>query len=429
MTSQSFSESDHQKRWRKATIASLVVGYAGYYICRSNFSVATPLLLEAFADQGIDKVVLGSIASFGVLAYAVGKLFNSVIVDFLGGRRMFIIGMVGSILATIAFGLGAGATAFTVAWIVNRLFQSTGWAAAVKIVSNWVPFGMYGTVMGIVSLSFLFGDVIGRFLLGTFIDFGVGWRGIFFIASATLGLIALVLLFVLKESPTDLGYEEPNTNPDNLFGKKGEQHRPEGFRALVVPLFSSGSFWIVAIMSFGLTIMRESFNFWTPTYLSEIAGMTAGAAARYSILFPLFGGLSVLAFGWIADRWFIGKRGPAILLGLVPLIPVLTVMGFVDLSPYPWMPPVLISAAAFLMIGPYSFLAGAISLDLGGKMGSSTTTGVVDSVGYFGGIVSGIGVGAVAEQAGWELVFSLMAALAVFTSLAAWMYTRMQEAH
>ena len=45
---------------------------------------------------------------------------------------------------------------------------------------------------------------------------------------------------------------------------------------------------------------------------------------------------------------------------------------------------------AFLLIGPYSYLAGAISLDFGGKRGGATACGIIDGVGYlFGGVLAG----------------------------------------
>src|SRR5262249_9763061 len=59
--------------WR--TAALLVVGYAGYYLCRSNLSVSIPLIVADFAARGSQaqsvRVWLGSVASLGVLAYAI----------------------------------------------------------------------------------------------------------------------------------------------------------------------------------------------------------------------------------------------------------------------------------------------------------------------------------------------------------------------
>lgn len=35
-------------QWQRITLILLIVGYAGYYICRSNLSVATPLLIRVW---------------------------------------------------------------------------------------------------------------------------------------------------------------------------------------------------------------------------------------------------------------------------------------------------------------------------------------------------------------------------------------------
>ena len=419
--------SSRLRKWQNITIGSLCVGYAGYYLCRSNLSVVTPLLLEEFGPDGLDKEVIGLIASAGVLFYAFGKVLSGITCDFIGGRRTFILGMIGSVVATVLFGLLTGAAAFMIIWSINRLIQSTGWVSLVKITSNWFPFGKYGTVMGILSLSFLFGDVLARLFLGGLISNGVGWRGVFFAAAAGLTLIAIGCHFFLRSSPSEIGEDEPDVSPRNLYGSEGARQRPSDLVKLLRPLLGSFSFWMVATMSLGLTLIRETFNIWTPTYLAEVGGLSAGSAATYSLLFPLFGGISVLVFGRMADRMAGGKRSVAILVGLVPLVFVLAVMGIVQESGSVFLPLLLVSAAAMLMIGPYSFLAGAISLDLGGKVGSSTASGLIDAAGYLGAIASGIGIGSIAQRAGWDAAFGLLAVVSLITVGATIAYWRYQE--
>lgn len=92
-------------RWQKITVALLVVGYAGYYLCRSNLSVATPLLIQAFGKDGVDKAYLGGIVSLGTLCYAFGKFLSGSLADIFGGRRLFLAGMGGAVLCTLLFGL------------------------------------------------------------------------------------------------------------------------------------------------------------------------------------------------------------------------------------------------------------------------------------------------------------------------------------
>ena len=96
------------------------------------------MLVDELKRHGMDGNVavirLGSIASFGVVAYALGKIFLAGVGDFWGGRKSFLGGLSGALLFTMIFTLGGGVPLFTLAWIGNRLTQSIGWAGLVKCV-------------------------------------------------------------------------------------------------------------------------------------------------------------------------------------------------------------------------------------------------------------------------------------------------------
>ena len=215
---------------RKAlTLGLLVLGYSGFYLCRSNFSVSMSGIIADLGKAGVDprsaRLGLGWITTFGTLAYALGKLPGGGLVDFLGGRRIYLAGMGGAILFTLVFAMGGSIPVFTMAWVGNRLVQAIGWPGMVKIVSRWFPFSSYGTAMGVVSLSYLWGDSAGRYGMGLLLRQGVGWRGVFLIAAAILGVLFLVNLVLLRESPGELGLEEPETSPSNVFGRGGGRTR------------------------------------------------------------------------------------------------------------------------------------------------------------------------------------------------------------
>jgi len=159
------SDADSHARftgWHGATLALLAFGYSGYYFCRSNLSVVLPDLIQDLARHGISasdaQVRLGFMASAGTMAYALGKFISGSLADLFGGRRNFLAGMAGSILFTILFVLSGGFPLFTLAWVGNRFFQSLGWVGLVKVASRWFSYSTYGTVMAVLSLSYLFGD-------------------------------------------------------------------------------------------------------------------------------------------------------------------------------------------------------------------------------------------------------------------------------
>jgi len=404
----------------------MVIGYSGYYLCRSNFSVALPMIIQELGARGmhpdVAQIRLGLIASLGVLAYAIGKFIAGGVSDFVGGRRTFVSGMAGSVLFTVVFALSGGIPLFTLAWIGNRLVQSFGWAGMVKMSSRWFSYSSYGTVMGIVSLSFLFGDAVSRQFLAILIDYGFGWRGLFFIAAGTLLFWAIVNAVLLKDTPREIGEAEPPANPQNLFAASESDSAPISIRSLLAPLLRSRVFLLVCLLSVGLTLVRETFNLWTPTYFAQAIGLSHADAAQKSALFPLFGGISVLLAGYLSDRMGKGARAAIILFGLLLAGLALLVLGYGDFGGSRFWPESLVALVAFLMIGPYSYLAGAIALDFGGKRGSATVSGIIDGSGYLGGVLAGDSMARISVAYGWRGAFAVLAAVCWVLSLAAAVY-------
>ena len=406
----------------------MLLGYSGYYLCRSNFSVALPLISDELVAHGLSPAIarirLGTIASLGVAAYAIGKFPAGVLSDYLGGRRNFLAGMLGSVLCILAFAAGGALPIFTLAWVGNRLAQSLGWAGIVKVSSRWFSYHSYGTVMAILSLSFLFGDAASRTFLAWLISRGLSWRMVFVIAAMTLFLLFLANLVLLKETPGEIGESEPHANPTAIVEERESRSSSHDLWQTLRTLFLNSGFQLVCILSFTFTLVRETFNLWTPTYFVAVVGLSDAHAARESALFPLFGGLSVLLAGFISDRLKQGGRAAIIFYGLLLAGVVLFVLGHLDVHASPGLPVALVTLVGFLMIGPYSYLAGAISLDLGGKTGGATTSGIVDGVGYVGGILAGDSIARVSIAYGWRGAFTILAIIVWLTSVAAFLYCR-----
>jgi OPA family glycerol-3-phosphate transporter-like MFS transporter len=430
------------RTWQGVTLGSLFVGYAGYYVCRSNLSVVTPLLLDEYQSAGLTKGMIGDVASVGVLVDAAGKLLNGVATEYAGGKRMFVGGMLLSVACTVLFALAPLLTPtaapfadrlglvvpvllpFFVAWAANRFVQSMGWGGLVKIAALWFPAGRMATVMGVLSMSYLLGDAAARLYLGGVVRAGFGWQGVFYFAAGSLLVIAVLNVVLLKRRPADLGLPEPPPPPDNVYGADAGRDRVS-LRGLLGPLVANRRFWIICLLNVGLTLIRETFNLWTPTYLKEVARLDAGTAGMASLVFPLCGAAAGVLAGWLVDR--AGGRYervmvPALLLLTVTLAGV-AVAPVGDL-PDGWRAGVvlgLVSAVAVLLIAPYTFCAGALAVKIGGQRGGAVAAGLIDTAGYLGATFAGSGVGRLVDQAGWSAAFGVLAAAAAGTlAVAVW---------
>jgi sugar phosphate permease len=404
------------------TLLLLFLGYASCYFCRSNLSVASPLLIDELGRRGVSHaaamVSIGSMASLGVFAYALGKWFLTSLGDYWGGKRNLLIATGGATAFTLLFASSSAMPMFTLAWIGNRLTQSIGWSALVKVSSRWFHYSRYGTVAAILTCSYLVGDAAARQSMGLLLEHGVGWRGLFLFGACVAGAMFAANLLLLRESRIDEGFPEAEANPRNVFS--GAQSGPRNFAALVRPLLRSRAFLMVCVLGFATTMVRETFNTWTPVYLRDFVGFSMSRAAAMSAVFPAVGALSVLLAGWTSDRLGRNCRALLLLAGLTATAGALLVL--TALRPHSGgvvLPVVMIGVVAFCLLGPYAFLPGAFALDFGGKQAGAAASGLVDGTGYLGGVAAGIVMARLAVAFGWGGVFTTLALVSALAAVGA----------
>ena len=409
------------RRRQIAIVALLFVGYASLYFCRADLSVSTPLIIEELQGRGLSQKDamwwVGTITSVGTFGYALGKLFLGGLGDYWGGRINFLIGLAGAVLFTVLFALTGMIPLFTLAWFGNRITQSLSWAGLIKLSSKWFNFSSYGTVIGILSVSFLVGDAAARQLMGALLHHGFAWRTLFYFASGVAAACLTINFLILRESRTSLGFEEAQANPLNLYSKSDSP--PASVSGLVRPLFRSPAFQLVCLLSFTLTIVRETFNNWTPEYLHAFLGYSAGDAGSTSAIFPGVGAISVLVTGWLSDRLGMNGRALLMFIGLsVATVALVALMSVPSEAGRTLMPLLAIGGVAFCVLGPYSYLGGAFALDFGGKQGSALASGMIDGIGYLGGILAGTSVSQISSAYGWQGVFVALAGVTAISAIA-----------
>lgn len=376
-------------------LGCLILGYIGVYLCRKNFAVAVPLLQPAF---GTDKAHIGAIDSYATVAYMLGKLFwGPNLVDRFGGRICFIVVLLG---VALFGGLSAFAVSLPmlgVAYMANRFFGAGGWASMVKQVPDWFPPRHMALAMAFLSLSFVFGGVCALLLAGQIAALSTNnWRAVMGVPS--LFLLAILFLCWMV-----------------LFRRRSSSvavvSTPElwSYRRLR-ELLGVPQFWMLCILSFTLTITRETFNVWTVDFLKTEGGshMSTQVAALLSTPFDAMGAVGILGLGWLLDRMNGTQRKWllfSILLGVAALTYALPTL----VSQPLWMVIVALGLIGLLSYGPYSLLAGVLSLEVRGPDSVATVAGLVDASGYLAGILSGYLFGRILDVGGYHLGFHCLA--------------------
>ena len=392
--------------WRPwLLLGTLVVGYIGIYLCRKNFSVANPLIRQAF---GLSKEQIGKVASYSTVAYMLGKFVFGPLIDRLGGRVAFLL----ALLAVAAFGAAGGLVGslpmLTLVYSLNRLAGSAGWGGMVKQVPDWFPIRSLPLAMGVLSLGFVFGGVCATLLAGAIADWsGNDWRWVMGGPATVLAAILVLCWIVLPRGGT-----QPAGAPMDKTAPSGFQFRR------IADLLTIRRFWIVCALSFTLTLLRETFNTWTVDFFQTTGGaeMSSRVAAFLATPFDALGAVGIVLLGWVFGR--ISKSARTwlvftILAGLAVLVLALPALG----ARSAWLGMAAVGGIGFLANGPYSLLAGVLAVEIRGKEYVATVAGMVDGVGYFAAILAGQQFGRILDLGGYRLGFNCLAALAAASAI------------
>lgn len=151
--------------WRYRIFILSWLAYAGFYLCRKNFSIAMPLLDR---DLGFTKDNFATVLFFYSLFYALGQFYNGFLSDKFGPRLVVGVGLFLSVLANIFLGFGATLLVFGFLLCINGTGQSTGWSGTVKNMAPWFRRKERGIVMSWWSTCYVVGAVAAT-SLATFV--------------------------------------------------------------------------------------------------------------------------------------------------------------------------------------------------------------------------------------------------------------------
>ncbi|MBS2017566.1 MAG: MFS transporter [Deltaproteobacteria bacterium] len=413
-----------ERRRGRAVIGLLVVAYASIYLCRANVE---PVFNILAARHGYDNERIGLVFALALGAYALGKVVLGTVGDVVGGKKILVASMTSSVVAMILLALvdwpsvlGPQAALWVIgAFVVaNRFGQSGGWGGVVHVAAQWFPATRRGAVMGVVSTSFDVGNVVALLSCAGLVAAGAGWRTLCVVPAALLAIAAVVVA---------VGLPAGSPPPSAREAAQSEEEERESVRAILARLLRSRELWLAVVQSFLLTFARAGFMTWTPKFLYDVslaAGRTSalsGSIAK-SAFFGAAGMTGSLVVGRLSDRWGPGRRAGVMGASLAVLLAAVLVIAHGGARD-PLVVATLIGVAGFFLLGPYSLLGGAITLDVAGKRGASTAVGIIDGVGYLGASLSAAVLGSVSKRAGWSRAFDVLAAviaLAIVVALVWW---------
>jgi OPA family glycerol-3-phosphate transporter-like MFS transporter/OPA family sugar phosphate sensor protein UhpC-like MFS transporter len=376
-----------------------IVGYAMFYFVRKNLSVAMPAME---AQLGIGKSQLGLFLTLHGLLYGVSKFANGVLGDRCNARWFMVIGLLGSAILNVCFGLSSAVVWLGVFWMANGWVQGMGFPPCARLLTHWFSPRELATKMSVWNTSHSIGAGAVVILCGYLVDHFNNWRLCLFVPAAIATVAAVLLAIFLRDTPSSVGLPElEETRDANADAATvGEE------KLLRRKVFANKYIWILALANFFVYTIRYSVLDWGPTLLKEAKGVTLAHAGWMVAAFEIAGVIGMLCAGWITDRVFGGRGARTCVLCMI------CCAGAVALF---WMTPArnvlaataTLMAAGFFIYGPQALVGIAVA-NLATKRAAATAVGLTGIFGYASSILSGWGLGTLVEAYSWGHGFAAM---------------------
>ena len=361
-------------------------------------------------DLGITKQKLGIFLTLQGVIYGVSKFANGFLADRSNACVFMSVALVVSALLNICFGLSSAVIALGLLWMFNGWFQGMGFPPCARLMANWFPPKQFATRFSIWNMSHNVGS-IGVVLLCGFLVSGsfflANWRLCFFVPAAIAVVIAMVLWFLLPDTPPSVGLPEFEGTHVDLPEKKSH----ENFAGFVFQqVFSNPYIWILSSANFFVYAIRYAVFNWSPTMLLEVRHIKILHAAGMLAGFEAFGAIGALLGGWLTDH-FLGGRAARTCVIYMTLAGVSVLLLWKVQTHSELLITGLLCATGFFVYGPQCLLAVAC-VNLATKRAAATAVGLTSIFGYASTVLSGWGLGFLVDHYGWNAAFAALVACA-----------------
>ncbi|PEE33461.1 MFS transporter [Bacillus cereus] len=401
---------------RIRVLIGISVGYAAYYLVRSNFNLSTTYLVDEF---GFSNTQIGLLGAVMAVVYGLSKFFMGNLSDKAFAQRFIAVGLFLSGLVNICFGYASSFGMILTLLVLNGIVQGMGAPPCSIVMTKWFSKKERGTKTGLWNIS----HNVGALLVPPFIGIGVGifgeshWQGGVFIFPAIIAMVIAVLVWInAKDTPESEGLppiDEYRNDYENL--EKADNANKMSPKEILMKYVVKNKFvWFLCIANAFVYLIRFGVINWVPIYLTTVKGFTKTEAHFAYSIFETAAIPSSLIVGLLSDKLFKGKRMPLCVMSMAGVV-VGTIVYWQATN-------IIVVSVAVSIIGCLiyvpQFLIGLSAMELVPKFAVGTTVGMCGLFGYVGGsFIANAAIGIIVDRSGWDGCFMLLLAGGILATI------------
>lgn len=279
-------------RRRMFILTTSLFAYLLVFFQRSSLNVLQADLQSEFA---LTAFQFSSLSAVYFYLYAFLQIPSGLLVDFMGSRKTSTFGLLLAGFGSLLMALSRDYTWLYVGRLISTIGVAPVFINTLKLNGEWFKPREFMTLTGITLFVGNSGAMLASYPL-SWVSSLYGWRTAFVVISLFTMAIAVVAYFVVRDKPSDLGFEDHSLPAETLSLKKTW----EGFiqtikkRVLYFPIF---------IYAFSFAVVQTLQAAWGARWSQTLLGVDrvgAGFIVMWISLGVMFG---ALIGGRLADRY------------------------------------------------------------------------------------------------------------------------------
>jgi MFS family permease len=376
------------------------------YADRQALSAVFPLLKGEF---GIGDPALGTLSSAFMLLYALTSPFTGYTVDLLSRRFLIAAGLAFWSVICAATALSRTFRQLVLFRAAEGLGESFYFPASMSVIADYHGPRTRSRAMSLHQTSVYLGTA-GGWYLGGALGGLAGWRAPFW----SLGLAGLLYALFLG-----MALVEPPRSRSDVIDEPGPEILPSSsLGAKLAVILRNPAAALLLCVFIGANFVAATFLAWLPSLVERGFNLGLANSALTSTLWPLASVPGAALGGWLADRWARRAGGGRIrtqTLGLFLAAPFVLITGWSSA-----VGPLLLGlVGAGLCKGIYDANIFASLYDVVPAADRGTAAGLMNTVGWTGGLVAPIAVGFASERFGLGTAVASTAAVYLLVGLLA----------
>lgn len=395
-----------KRRWLILGFSWLIFFIA--FMDRVNLSVAMPFISNDFS---LTPQQTGYLLSAFFITYTLCQIPGGILGDKFGPKIVMTGAFIWWSVMTVVTGLARGFAQFYAVRVIFGLGEGVHFPCAFKLNSNWFPNKERATANSVFTSANSLGPAIAPSIAVAIIA-TFGWRSVFYIFGAIGFIIIPFWIHFIHNKPSD----DKHISPQELHyitSGQSETVDDDAENEKLSSVFKNKNVWLIAIAYCSFLCAFYGLMTWLPTYLLKARGYELVKMGIFAGLPFLSLGLAQPLGGWFSDHVLKGRRKIQVIVASLMAAPAFMGVLYSRTETGAMASLVIAGFIMGLAFGPFFSMA----MESVKRKFAGTATGIMNTGGNVGGIISPIIIGYLVAYAGYDAVFMFMIATQVLTAL------------